>query len=154
MTYEYFGHHHSRQQESWEEALWAVRDFHHQALATAAMLEGHIEWLSHSISQGQHGSQRQSGSCHQLGSRRCSRSHGHLRSHIRHLPARPQGQTAPVEGNPGDAARKWVDSSALCDPGGRWTHQHNPEDGQPHPALCGPGGGSSLKMQVQTPVQK
>ena len=47
-TYNYFGHHCRIQQESHEEALQVVRDYHHQALATAAVLEGHIEWLSHS----------------------------------------------------------------------------------------------------------
>ena len=58
-TYDYFGCHHRRQQESQEEALWVTRDYHYQALAAAAMLEGHIEWLSCSISWGWHGSQSQ-----------------------------------------------------------------------------------------------
>ena len=57
-TYDYFGCHCRRQQESQEEALWVMRDYHHQALATTAVLEGHIEWLSCSISGGLYGSQR------------------------------------------------------------------------------------------------
>ena len=56
-TYDYFGCHCRRQQESQEEALQLVRDYHHQALATAAVLEGHTELLSCSISFGLYGSQ-------------------------------------------------------------------------------------------------
>ena len=47
-TYDYFGHHCRVQQESHKEALRVVRDYHCQALAAAAILEGHIEWLGHS----------------------------------------------------------------------------------------------------------
>ena len=117
-TYDYFGCHHRRQQESQEEALQVVRDYHCQALATAAGLEGHIEQLSHSISQGEHGGQsrRQLGRCQWLGSRRCSRSHGHSRSCRRCPPAGPQGQTALVEGHPGDAARRQTDSPSPVQP--------------------------------------
>ena len=117
-TYDYFGCHHRIQQESHEEALWIARDYHHQALATAAVFEGHIEQLSHSISWGQYGSQtwRQSCSHWWSGSWRCSRSHGHSRRHRRCLPARPQEWTCPVEGFPGDAARRWTDSPSLVQP--------------------------------------
>ena len=51
--YDHFGQLRNRQQESWEEALWIVRDAHCQALATVAMLEGHIEQLNCSFSCGQ-----------------------------------------------------------------------------------------------------
>ena len=43
MTCDNFGHSWDRQQESWEEALWVVRDAHCWVLAVVAMLEGHIE---------------------------------------------------------------------------------------------------------------
>ena len=43
VTYDCFGHCHDQQQESCEAALWVVRDAHHQALATVAMLEGDRE---------------------------------------------------------------------------------------------------------------
>ena len=55
-TCNHFGHFQDRQQESWEEALMLVRDVHCQVLVTAAMLEGHIEQLSHSVSCGWHSS--------------------------------------------------------------------------------------------------
>ena len=54
-TYDYFGHHHRRQQGSQEEVLQVARDYHCQTLAAAAMLEGHMEWLSCSISWGWYG---------------------------------------------------------------------------------------------------
>ena len=98
-TYDYFRCHHSRQCESWEEALWVARDYHHKALATVAMQEGHIEWLSCSITQGQHGSQRQLGSHQQSGSRRHSRSHSCSRSHRRCPLAGSQGET-PLQKTP------------------------------------------------------
>ena len=56
-TYDHFGHLWDRQQESWEEALMVARDTHHWVLAAAAMIVGHIEYLSCSISHGWHGSQ-------------------------------------------------------------------------------------------------
>ena len=55
-TYDQFGHFQDRQQESWEEALRVARDAHCWVLATVAMLEGHIEWLSYSVSHGWYGS--------------------------------------------------------------------------------------------------
>ena len=118
-AYDHFGHHHDQQQESQEEALQGVRDVHHQALATAAMLEGHIEQLSCSISCGWHGSQRRSGSCQWLGNRRHSRSHSCSRSCRRHLLAGPQAWTPPVESHPGDAAKRWADSPSPMPPR-RW----------------------------------
>ena len=45
-----------------------------------------------------------------MGSRKCSRSHGHSRSHRRGPPASPKGQTPPVEGHPGNAPKRWADS--------------------------------------------
>ena len=107
-TYDYFGCHCRIQQESHKEALWVVRDYHCQALAAVAVLEGHIEWLSCSISWGLHGSQsrRWSGSHQQSRCRRHSRSQGHSRSYQRHLPVRPQEQTPQVEGHPRDALPK------------------------------------------------
>ena len=96
-----------------------AREAHHWVLATAVMLEGHKEWLSCSTSWGQHGSQRQLGSHWWLRSRRCSRSRGHSRNLRRHLPVSPQGQTPPVEGCPGDAARRQADSSSPVQPR-RW----------------------------------
>ena len=51
-TYEHFGHFHNRQQESHEEALKVARDAHCQVPMAAALLEGHIERLSCSISLG------------------------------------------------------------------------------------------------------
>ena len=96
-TYDYYGHHYRRQQESQEDALQVARDYHCQALAAAALLEGHLEQLSCSISQGLYGSQsrRQLGSCWQLGSRRHSRSHGHSRSCRRHLLGQTPGTDTP-----------------------------------------------------------
>ena len=55
VTYDHFGHFLDRLQESWEESLRVTRDAHCWVLAMAAMLEGHIEQLSCSISQGWHG---------------------------------------------------------------------------------------------------
>ena len=55
-VYDHFGHFWDKQQESWEEALRVARDTYCWALAMAAMLKGHIEWLSHSVFHGQHGS--------------------------------------------------------------------------------------------------
>ena len=63
VTCDHFGHFQDRQQESQEEAQRVARDAHHQALAMVAMLEGHIECLSCSVSCGWHGSQGQLGSC-------------------------------------------------------------------------------------------
>ena len=51
-TYDHFAHFRDRHQESQEEAIRVARDAHHWALVAAALLEGHIERLSHSISQG------------------------------------------------------------------------------------------------------
>ena len=51
-AYDHFSKYRDKQQESSEEALMVVRGAHHQVLVAAAMLEGHIEWLHHSISQG------------------------------------------------------------------------------------------------------
>ena len=45
-----------------EEDLRVVRDAHHWALATVAMLEGYIEQLRHSVSHGWHMSWERSGS--------------------------------------------------------------------------------------------
>ena len=166
VTYDYFGHHCSREQESQEEALWLVRDFHCQALATAAMLEGHIEQLSHSISWGHHGSQRQSCRHWWSRSRRHSRSDSHSRIHKKMSASQsprtdtpigrlPWGCSQEVGGTPQLCMTQEVGTpQALCDPGGGQTHQCNPEGRQTHPALCGPGGRSTLKMQVLTPVWK
>ena len=115
-TYHYLGCHCRRQQESQEKTLQFVRDYHHQALAAAAVLEGHIEWLSHSITQGLYGRQngRQLGGSHwQSGSRRDSRNHGHSRSHRRCSPSWLQELTPQAEGCPGDAARRQTDSPSL-----------------------------------------
>ena len=49
---EHFGCYWDCQQDSREEALRVARDAHCQALATAVMLEGHIEQLGHSLSWG------------------------------------------------------------------------------------------------------
>ena len=56
VTCDHFGHFQDRQQDSREEALRVVRDAHCWVLAVVAMLEGHIEQLSHSISCRWHGS--------------------------------------------------------------------------------------------------
>ena len=74
VTYDHFGHLWDRQQESWKEALRVARDAQHWALAMVAMLEGHIEHLSHSVSHGQHSSQGQLASHQQSRNRGCSRS--------------------------------------------------------------------------------
>ena len=110
VTYNHFGCHCRRQQESQEEALWLAKDVCHQALVAVAMLEGHIEQMHHSISWGQHRNWGQSGSHQRSGSRKLSRSHSHSRSCRRHPPTSPQGQTPPAEGCPGDAPRRWEDS--------------------------------------------
>ena len=47
VTYDHFGHFQDRQQESCEEALRVPWDAHHQVLAAATLLEGHIERLGH-----------------------------------------------------------------------------------------------------------
>ena len=52
VTYDHFGHFWDRQQESHEEALRMARDAHHQVLVAAALLEGHIERLGHSVTWG------------------------------------------------------------------------------------------------------
>ena len=52
VTYDYFGHFWDRQQESCKEALRVARDAHHWACVAATLLEGHIEWLGHSITHG------------------------------------------------------------------------------------------------------
>ena len=52
VTYDHFGHFQERQQESHEEALRVARDGHHRVLATATLLEGHIERLNWSITWG------------------------------------------------------------------------------------------------------
>ena len=53
VTYDHFGHFWDRQQESHEEALRVARDAHHWVLVAAALLEGHIKRLGHSITCGQ-----------------------------------------------------------------------------------------------------
>ena len=73
-TCDHFGHLWDRQQEFQEEALRVARYTNCQVLATATMLEGHIEQPSCYISHGWHSSQGQSGSHWQ------SRSGGHLKS--------------------------------------------------------------------------
>ena len=80
------------------------------------MLEVHIEWLHHSISQGQHRSWGQSGSCQRSGSRRYMRGWGHLGSCRRPQPAGAQTQTLPVEVCAGGAAKWWVDSPSPMQP--------------------------------------
>ena len=55
-----------------------------------------------------------------------------------------QGAAADVcQPDPKDRHPQWKAALGI-QPGGGWTH----------PALCGPGGSSPLKMQVQTLVQK
>ena len=107
-TYDYFGHHHRIQQESHKEALQVVRDYHHQALTAAAMLEGHIEWLSCSISWAQYGnwSRRQSGSQEAGDTPEVTVIPGATEDIC--WPA--QEQTLSAEGCPGDAARRQMDS--------------------------------------------
>ena len=100
------------QQESCENALVRAQDAHHQALAAAAMQEGHIEWLSHSISHGQHGNQGWSDS-QQHSCRRCTRSH-------RRCPAASQGEQVPsVVGHMGDPAKRQAASPSPIRPR-RW----------------------------------
>ena len=157
-TYDYFGCHHRIQQESCEEALWVVIDYHYQALAATAILEGHIEWLSCSISWGLHGSQsrRWSGSHQQLRSRRCSRRQGHSRSHWRCPQAGPQEQTLQVEGCPRDAPTRQTDSQAQYNLGGRETPpaRCDPRSRQTPPALWDLSSRSPSKIPVWTPVWK
>ena len=101
VTYDHFQ---SRQQESHEEALIVARDAHHQALAAAALLEGHIERLSHSVSHGWSGSHGQSGShWHSCSGR-------HMRSHRRHPPVKQQEQIPSVVGHPWDSSKRWPPS--------------------------------------------
>ena len=45
-----YDHFWNRQQESCEEALKVAQDDHHQVLAAAALLEGNIKRLAHSVS--------------------------------------------------------------------------------------------------------
>ena len=101
VTYDHFQ---SRQQESCKEALRVVRNAHHQALAAAALLDGHIKTLSHSISCGWSGSHGQLGSHWHSCSRRCTRSHR------RCLPVNQQEQIPSVVGCPGDSAKRWAPS--------------------------------------------
>ena len=62
VAYDHFHQFWNRQQESQKETLWVARDAHCWVLATAAILEGHIQQLSQSVSHGQHGSWGQLGS--------------------------------------------------------------------------------------------
>ena len=109
VTYDHFGHFRSMQQESWEEALRVARDAH-CLLAAAAMLEGHIEWLSHSISWGQHGSQGW------LGSKQCSRSRRCTQSCRRHLLAGQGEQVPPMVDHTGDPTKRWAASPSPIRP--------------------------------------
>ena len=62
---DHFSSYQGPQQQSSEEALRVAREAHHWALATVAMLKGHIKWLDHSIS------------CRQHRNHGCSSSHQH-----------------------------------------------------------------------------
>ena len=86
-------HFRNRWQESYEEALRVSWDAHHQVLAAAILLEGHIERLGHSISCGW------SGNCGQLGSHQCSCSRRCSRSCRRHPPAGDK-RAGPFSGRP------------------------------------------------------
>ena len=87
----------NRHHDTCQEALAVMWDAHHQALAEAVLLEGHIERLSCSISHGHSGSHICSGSCWQ------SWSQGLSRSHTKHPLASPQAHIPPAEGHTGDA---------------------------------------------------
>ena len=52
VNWDHFDCYWDRQNESPEEALRVTRDVHHQALVVAALLEGHIISLHHSVSHG------------------------------------------------------------------------------------------------------
>ena len=110
VTYEHFG---SKQQESCKEVLRVARDAHHQALVAAALLEGHIKRLSHSITCGW------SSSHGQLGRHQCSCSRRCMRSHRRCTLVSQQEQIPSAVGHTGDSKKRWAPSSALSDQGGR-----------------------------------
>ena len=78
--------------------------WHCQALVAAALLEGHIKRLGHSVTHGQSGSQGQSGSW------QCSRSRRHTRGHRRHLLTGQEEQVPLVKDHMGDPARRWAAS--------------------------------------------
>ena len=124
MTCNHFGHFQDRQQESQMEILRVVRDDHCWALAVAAMLEGHIEQLSCSISCGWHGTQGQLGSHHWSKSRGCSRSRMCRRSQR------------------GVPPHLWA------------TLGMSPSSGCLQPAPSYPEGGSFLRIPAQIPMQK
>ena len=90
-TYDHFGHFQDLQQESFKEALRVARDAHHQVQVAAALLEGHIERLGHSVNQGWSHSWGWSGSCW-YSSRRYRRSH--------------RRQTSSLAENTGNPARR------------------------------------------------
>ena len=123
-TYNHFGHLWDWQQESQEEALRVVKEAHCWALATVAMLEGHIEWLNCSVSCGQHWSCGHSGSCWHSGSRWHSRSRGHSRSRSCRS---HRGQMALPAGCPEDPARRQAASPSPVRPK-RWVTFEDPED--------------------------
>ena len=99
-TYEHFGCFWDRQQESCKETLRVVWDVHHQALAAAALLEGHIKRLGCSVTHGWSSSQGRSGS------QQCSRSRRHTGSHMRCLLTSQEEQVPLVEDHTGDPARR------------------------------------------------
>ena len=112
------------QQESQVKALRVAREAHHWALAAAAMLEGYIVWLNHSISWGCHRSWEQSASHQCSGSRRWSRSRGCSRSR-RHRSHR--GKMALPAGHPDYPARRQTASCSLVRPKRRVTLE-DPKD--------------------------
>ena len=99
-----YDHFQNRWQESCEEALRVAWDAHHQVLAAATLLEGHIKKLGHSVSYGWSSSQHWLGSHWHLGSRGC------IRSHRRHPPADQEEQVPSVADHTEDPAKWWAPS--------------------------------------------
>ena len=102
-------------------------DAHHQALAAAVLLEGHIERLSCSISHGCSGSHR----C--LGSDQWSQCQGHSRSGTRHLLASPQAWIPQAEGHTWDAAKRQAPSTSPVQPRRQVTFEESSLDSEATP---------------------
>ena len=131
-TYDHFGCYHSRQQESQEDALQLLRDPHHQALATMAMLEGYIECLHCFISWGWHRDQgdwavdwgQEAGSAQEA--------------------TVTQGTTEGIH---------CLVQKDRCSQQKAALGMH-PKGRQTHPVPCDPGGRSPLRTPAQIPIQK
>ena len=121
---DHFGSYWAWQQQSRENALRVAREAHCWAQAIVVMWKGHIEWLDHSVSHGQHQSCGCSSSCQHSGSRWYWRSRHHPRS-SRHGSCR--GQTALLVDCPDDPGRRQTALLSLVRPK-RWVTFEIPRD--------------------------